>query len=63
MLQGGAGLHDGGDFVGGGVRFGVGGIAFDLWTHICIDQGFGVAGLDHHYIAIEGGQVKECAIN
>ena len=39
------------------------GIAFDLLAHIGVDHGFCIARLDHHDIAVEGCDIKECSIN
>ena len=38
-------------------------VVFDLLAHIGVDHRFGVAGLNHHHIAVESCDIKECSID
>ncbi len=38
-------------------------VAFYLFAHIGVDHGFGIAGLDHHDIAVESCNIKERSVD
>ena len=59
----GAGFHDCVDLGDGGACRMFCSIAFDVLAQIGVDHRFSIAGLNHHHIAIESCDVKECSIN
>ena len=63
MGEVGAGFHDCADLGDCGTCWMFSGVALDLFAHIGVDHGFGVAGLDHHHIAVESCDIKECPVD
>ena len=59
MTQVGACLHDGVDLLDCVLGLGLGGHSVDLDFLLFVDQCIWATGLNHHDIAVEGGDIKE----